>query len=382
MTAEAAYLFAHAALRDAAYQLHLPSDRARLHHEALHLLERWLPAEQRENQALELAEHARRAQEGVTVVGNELPYKRLEYLRVAARRATRQFENRLAAALYREIAMQPLASPEDRARAWAEAGTLHWFVGLPEQALADHGAAVEASRPWPALHAFALIERGTTYRDLDRNSEAAKDLERALELARACGDKHLQLRALGNLCTVQQGNQTRISVAQLYAPVIRLAEETGDRRALGISMGQIAIGCLESGDHQAAEQSLRQSIAVLHEAGDPLNEAAMHCVLGDVLRRRNGPDPRAEAMAAIAAYREARRLNLRAGNVPQQATVELGLSLAYGSLGMVSECLNHGRAALLLLSELGNLGQLRTAQAEVSNELRRLGVGDPDSRLA
>lgn len=382
MSAEAAYFFSHAAVRDAAYQLLLPSDRARLHHEALLALERLLSPDKLEIAAHELAEHARLAQAGMTRVGSELPRKRLEYLKVAAGRAARQFDSLLAAALYTEIATQPLAAPEERARSWAEAGTLHWFAGQPEQALAAYVQAVETSRPWPAQHAFALIERGTTYRDLDRYAEATRDLERALELARNLGDKHLQLRALGNLCTIQQGNQTQFSVSQLYAPVLRLADETGNRRALGVTMGQIAQGCLASADYDAAEKNLRQAIALLREAGDPLNEAAMQCALGDVLRRRNGTDPRAEAMAAIAAYREARRLNHHAGNVPQQTAVESGLALAYGSLGMVAECERHGRACLQLLQELGNHNQLEATQAEIGALLERLGAHDAAMRLA
>ncbi|KAF0247056.1 MAG: hypothetical protein FD180_173, partial [Planctomycetota bacterium] len=39
MIAETAYLFRHALLRDAAYQLQLPGDRARLHGIALRAIE-------------------------------------------------------------------------------------------------------------------------------------------------------------------------------------------------------------------------------------------------------------------------------------------------------------------------------------------------------
>jgi hypothetical protein len=56
-TAEEAYLFAHATLREAAYQLWLPSDRARLHSFALEILEA-LPETTLERLAAELADHA------------------------------------------------------------------------------------------------------------------------------------------------------------------------------------------------------------------------------------------------------------------------------------------------------------------------------------
>ena len=42
LSAEDAYLFRHAIIRDAAYQLQLPSQRARLHGLAVECLEAWL----------------------------------------------------------------------------------------------------------------------------------------------------------------------------------------------------------------------------------------------------------------------------------------------------------------------------------------------------
>jgi hypothetical protein len=39
-TAERAYMFRHALLRDASYQLHMPRDRERLHYLALEAIER------------------------------------------------------------------------------------------------------------------------------------------------------------------------------------------------------------------------------------------------------------------------------------------------------------------------------------------------------
>ncbi len=61
LSAEQAYLFRHAVVREAAYQLHLPAERAVLHGLALDLM-RAQPSTATRAHALELAHHARQAQ--------------------------------------------------------------------------------------------------------------------------------------------------------------------------------------------------------------------------------------------------------------------------------------------------------------------------------
>ena len=63
VSAEQAYLFRHAVVRDAAYDLQLPSERAQLHGLALDVLES-LPGVNQPSAGLELAHHARWAREG------------------------------------------------------------------------------------------------------------------------------------------------------------------------------------------------------------------------------------------------------------------------------------------------------------------------------
>lgn len=64
LSAEQAYLFRHAAVREAAYQLQLPAERALLHELALELMQS-LPALATRAHALELAYHARHAAQEV-----------------------------------------------------------------------------------------------------------------------------------------------------------------------------------------------------------------------------------------------------------------------------------------------------------------------------
>lgn len=100
MHAEIAYLFRHVLLRDAAYEMQLPSDRAKLHELAFHLIEqafggrppepppldshnsRHFPGHSTDVVAAELAAHA-------LLAGDELAGLHARYMRRAAEHAQR-----------------------------------------------------------------------------------------------------------------------------------------------------------------------------------------------------------------------------------------------------------------------------------------------------
>ena len=116
MDAELAYLFRHAVLRDAAYELQLPSSRARLHELAFYLIEETFggrapepaslttfppPAHQPhvlDSVAFELSRHAKAAEAKLSAELVNL------YLRRAAEYASREHHNERALALWLEIA--------------------------------------------------------------------------------------------------------------------------------------------------------------------------------------------------------------------------------------------------------------------------------------
>ena len=144
MHAEHIYLFRHALLRDAAYQLQLPGDRARLHALAFGVLEQIIggpPQEQGRISpalatrpplwahgalALELAEHAQRAVE----LDAAFEPHRARYLRRAAEHAEVQYLNAHAAQLWVKVAA---ASPAWESAALARAGALYSESGAAAQ---------------------------------------------------------------------------------------------------------------------------------------------------------------------------------------------------------------------------------------------------------
>ncbi len=350
---EADYLFRHAAVRDAAYHLQLPSERARLHKHTLEILEGLLPAPDLNQYATALADHAQLAQVGVTWLGDALPKKELAYLQSAAQAAVARYENQLAAALFDRLATHPAASAGQRIDAMIEGGVILWFAGRRQAAILRLDEAVTRATGDTRRLAFALIERGTLYRDLNQTDRAEHDLSAALQAAKQCSDESLQLRALGNLCTVRQAGKTGAEVEALYAPVLELARRLNNSRAVGISLGQIAQGWLDLGDYRKAESLLLQSLDLLRGAGDLMNTAVMLSTLGSAFLRRHDGDVRGARQRAVSYFREAIRVNLDIGNRPQQAEAKAGLARACLELGLELEAETTALAAVSEGRELG-----------------------------
>lgn len=200
---------------------------------------------------------------------------------------------------------------------------------------------------------------------MNDNTSATRDLQRALEIARKVGDKNLQLRALGNLCTVQDESMTQAGVRELYAPVLRLARETGNQRAVGITEGQIGLACLRGGNFSDAERHLRESIRVLREAGDKLNEGAMLGALGRLFRERPDGDRRANLMQALEHYRAAVKSREQLGYVFQKTEPLIGLASTHRMIGMLSEAEKYAAEAQRLALEIGDAAATGAAYLEL-----------------
>jgi tetratricopeptide (TPR) repeat protein len=383
MDAEHAYLFRHATLRDAAYQLLPPSQRSRLHALALDILEETTLGLSLDH-VLDMAEHAGHAQSGVTTAASDLPFRELRYLRLAAVNAAGKYQNLLAAQLWERVARHPAAEPRERVEALAEAGLMHWMLGRRAPALACYSRGIELADT-PAQQAFLLIERGCLYRDVRENSSALRDLEGALEHARTAGDKDLQLRALGNFCTVQDEGMTQAGVSELYAPVLKLARETGNLRAVGITEGQIAMACMRGENWQDARKHFEEAVHLLREAGDSLNEATMLSATGTLWRTRTDGDRRHNLMQAIRYHRDALALKQRSGFLFQKAEPLIGLADANRELGMLHEAERWAREALQVAREVGDpeatgraflqLGQIQQAAGDPDTAERTLTYG-------
>ncbi len=218
LSAETAYFFRHAILRDAAYQLQLPGDRAVLHALALTILEsvfggpppgpltdRWgeLPCEPHpiDSIAEEIAWHARMARTLADSPNESIKDHEALYLYRAAEHCDRLFRIDDAIRLFLERA--ELQRDQDKAQSLCWAG---------ERAL----------------------ESG-------RNKQAELLLAQALEISISSGNRQLEGKALGCMALLYQ-HTGRVDLAErTNEQALAVRREIGNRRAEGINLANLAI---------------------------------------------------------------------------------------------------------------------------------------------
>ena len=248
MHAETAYLFRHALLRDAAYQLQLPGDRARLHALAIAAIEELAGGRPPEPPAVdalesvpldphpsdpwarELAGHAREAGDGASWREAE---KR--WLRRAAEQAEKHALGGAAVELWKRHA--DLSRRTERGESLRRAGFAAFGAGLTAAAEALYERAIELQREsrHRRLEGAAVANLAQLLQETGRWKQAAPMLEEALRISREADDRETEVYALKH--------QARLLLLTGHP---REAEETCERalataRAAGLQLREFSV---------------------------------------------------------------------------------------------------------------------------------------------
>lgn len=364
-TAELAYFFRHAAMREGAYQLHIPSDRAELHGHALVILELMLPESELMTAAVDLAAHARLAQRDRTLINDALAKKELEYLKSAAKHAKSMYQNSEAARYFNLAANHLSCRPVEGSKLLTTAAYLHWFAGERNACEDCFERALKLAGMDRAAQCDVLIERGTYFRDLGQYERGRDDLEQARRLAAQLNDNLLQLRAVGNLNTILDRDLSGHEAEMLYKPLNDLARELDNHSALGVSMGQIGHAYYYDNAHDKAIEWLERSVKALQKAGDGLNESVMLTTLANVILSKNTDDPRNGAHAACELFRRAVQRAKDVGTRPFSVNGYVGMAKCYRLLGMLLEAETYARRGLAIAKEVRSEASLGMAYVEL-----------------
>ncbi|MBE7493258.1 MAG: tetratricopeptide repeat protein [Planctomycetes bacterium] len=312
MHAETAYLFRHALLRDAAYEMQLPTDRARLHELAFFLIEQAFGGRAPEPPSLdaidppklephptdpvaaELAEHARLAlqaqissqqtsgasspqpETGVTPALHRL------YLRRAAEHAEAHYQPASSADLWSRLAAE--LSQAAQVEATRRAGMAWFWCGNATLAEPCLHKAVQAAHALGnrRIEVQALSDLAVHYRNTGRPSDAMSLHEQALALARAEGNQRAECFNLGNLAInlFDAGNMQRAE--ELHREVITRSRQLGLRRTEAIALAGLASVQEVTGSIDQAYQNLQLALAIARETGDRRIESTTLANLANV----------------------------------------------------------------------------------------------------
>lgn len=348
-SAEQAYLFRHALLRDAAYQLMPPQTRAQLHRLALELLELVLgcqagreldwtgPPRPADAIALEMARHA---------AGADEPHSRRWYTHRAAEHAENIWRNDLALTLWHELAAR--SDSPDRARCSRRAAELYIANGELDPARALVEAALAECAKGSELEARLLDTQGRILRIEARHDQAAECHSRALEIYTALGDEKSVAACRANLAALlHQAGQSDAAMELLQQSAETFAR-LGETRLHALARGNLAALLNEAGRTEHAESMLQEAIDCLRDPADRPLQAALLGNLAVVYAHSARPE------LALATYRRVLAVHREVGNRRFEAVVLGNIAVRLREAGKLTEAAEQFEAALRLLRDTGN----------------------------
>ncbi|MBE7493276.1 MAG: tetratricopeptide repeat protein [Planctomycetes bacterium] len=308
MDAESVYTFRHALLRDGAYDLQLPTERARLHGLALALIEQVFGAPPPDDTgtrpspapvdavALELAGHAAMARSDPTLdpaSAARLRSAHLSYLLRAGYAARRQFRLGEAADVFDRLARAAADNLALKRLAVHESADCLRLAGQPRHALAGflHALNLAVELGDRDARIAALIGQAAA-RLAAGQLEGLEDLyEQVLGLARSHCSAVWECRALGNRSQLwdRQGNLQR--AIQDCAESLRIARELGNVELIGKQLSNLGNFLADAGRQiealplydealSLARGNLREEMVV------KLGTGAMWMDIGDIAKAK------------------------------------------------------------------------------------------------
>ncbi|MBE7493259.1 MAG: tetratricopeptide repeat protein, partial [Planctomycetes bacterium] len=249
-SAETAYLFRHALLREAAYDLQLPTDRARLHGLTFFLIEQAFGGRAPEPPPLDAVDPPPCPEHGTDLVAAELAYHARQALGV--RDLGPQDEASTLATLY-QLYLHRAA--EYLERVFRPQASVQAWQGLAE--LMAGAAQGECKR-----------RAGTVLFQAGEPLEAQSAFTQALKTAREVGNRRSEGLALGNLALVYHETGRVEQAERMHEQALAIAREVGDRRFEGVTLGNLANVYLETGRAEQAERMYEQALAMARDVGN------------------------------------------------------------------------------------------------------------------
>lgn len=273
-TAESEYLFRHALMRDVAYNLHMPSERAGLHAMAAHAWQAMAHAASPEHAdalATEVVFHGALASEADPELAAAASAIEFLWLPVAAKYHKRQFDHAANRACWKRRADHPLASGADRADA---------LVRLAEACIraADKTAALDVSRQAvdvarkhaPGLAPEALALQGSALLLIGDYAAAREALDEAASSATHGSATHVMAsRLMGQLLVSTTDPHWREATQH----AIDLAREAGLADELAQARNVMAVALINFGDLREAEACAREVVEAAAAEGNQWMEA-------------------------------------------------------------------------------------------------------------
>ena len=358
MDAEQAYLFRHVLVRDAAYELQLPAERAALHDLAASTMLAVL-APPLDAVAHELAVHLR--------IGGRQPELERHYTLLAARYAHAGFNHAAAIPL-----LERLAEIGNDSNV-IEAYQLQYAILRAHRN--DRAGAMRCAlllvRYGRARGIQAAVAQGLNYlAGLADDRRAVRLWRRAFRLAVRAQAWMVAAVSIGNLGSHYTGTRDHRRARRLFMSSIRLNEKARNDAGVGFFLSSLSGQLRHLGDIDGALAASQRSIAILEgmDAKRYLPTAYGHY---------------AAALDLLGRFEESEQLLAKAYTIADEIQLQrefwkLAIHRALVALerGRVDDAQTYWQRALAWLRDHGPPGEIQQARADLKAACKRLGIPD------
>ncbi len=339
---ELRYIFKHALLRDAAYDMQLRARLRELHQHIAEAIEKLYPKD--EERFADLVFHYEQA---------EIDAKTVKYLEKAAAFARRNFQNRQAIRFFEKLAdnlRRRKSKNRKLARVLMRKGAVHELVGEWQLAEGDYQEALIFAK---SFHDFELTGRanrrlGQVLMLRGNYSEAKKHLETAVTCFELANDRGRTAKSQGNLGTLffRQG-QYEDAKTSLNA-AISLFNETHDLGSATPFVAMLGLIYMNQGQYDAGIETLEKQLEFLETGEDKQGLTTIFTNLGIIFLEKGSLD------AALKTLERGLALSEELGD-KLQMTICIGcLGSVWEKKGDYARAMQHFEKDLALTAELGD----------------------------
>ncbi len=346
-SAEAAYVFTHALLQRACYELMLPSERAELHRRALDYLHAY-----RLGAPDELAAHALAGQAGAPpAVAAQLKAMRRDFLRQGVEQATASYANERALSLLDELLVCGDLPPSDRAELLRRKAELLNRAGCMEDAVTEAERALACARELrsESEQAKALLMLACCCMDTAHNARTPQLLDAAIASFKQLNDTAMLEQAYSALSralfTAGRTEEALPPAQEALLLAESLADETRIARCRLLTMNVLA----QLSRNDEALAFARELAPVLNNNPNP----GIRCMVAAGLASLSHGLDRLEESAEYHAL--ASKEAAAAGLQTEIARAEVNLGGTALQLRRFHEGLRHVETAEIMARELGNV---------------------------
>lgn len=387
-SAETAYLFRHALVRDAAYELQPPTDRAWLHGIAVDAIEqlcggppaadarRWSPRPQPHSTDAFLSglvEHSSLAPDSA-----EMRRKAALYLYRAGSHEIAGYRMTSAMQILRKLVTHPGADDYLRARAHFQLGEILYRLGELAAGKAEYTAAQRLVNPALDPDGDIVLRSCQTVVDshTDNGPQVAQTHREAADYWRGRGDLRKMLGSLINFAVWHcEAGDEQVAHATLDE-VVAHGRQHGLPLAVSAGVGIIALLHDRNARYAEAEAGLIEAIAAAREGGDPVREVGWLINLAEICREAGRLDD------ATGRLREASRVCARFGLDARREHVDANLAGVLLQQGRYTDARELWNPAWESLAKRGDPYNLNVVRIMMNDALKRSGKSPlPESGL-